>query len=111
MGFLGFGKKERFLDLSKKVEKSQEREVQSESVAQPSSSQELPSQGVLGFFGNFQSQNSVPSESSESSEEKRQKFAKRLMEMTKKMEELSNQIYHLQQRIELLERKAGTGSY
>lgn len=38
-------------------------------------------------------------------EEKRRKLAKRLMEMTTKMEELSNQIYHLQQRIEVLEKK------
>lgn len=38
-------------------------------------------------------------------EEKRRKIAKRLMEMTTKMEELSNQLYHLQQRIEVLEKK------
>lgn len=44
-------------------------------------------------------------------EEKRRKLAKRLMEMTTKMEELSNQLYHLQQRIEVLERKAGVGSF
>lgn len=42
-----------------------------------------------------------------STEEKRRKLVKRLMDMTEKIEDLSNQIYHLQQRIELLERKTG----
>ena len=40
-------------------------------------------------------------------EERKKKLAKRLMDITNKMESLSNQIYHLEQRIELLERKAG----
>ncbi len=44
-------------------------------------------------------------------EEKRRKLTKRLMEMTTKMEELSNQIYHLQQRIEVLERKADVNNF
>ena len=39
------------------------------------------------------------------SENRKQKLTKRLMEMTSKMEDISNQIYHLQQRIELIERK------
>jgi predicted nucleic acid-binding Zn-ribbon protein len=39
--------------------------------------------------------------------EKRRKLAKRLMEMTDKLEDLNNQIYHLQQRIEVLEKKMG----
>jgi peptidoglycan hydrolase CwlO-like protein len=39
--------------------------------------------------------------------EKKKKLAKRLMDMTSKVEDLSNQIYHLQQRIEVLERKMG----
>ena len=38
-------------------------------------------------------------------EEKKKRLAKRLVEMTDKIEELSNQIYHLQQRVEVLERK------
>lgn len=37
--------------------------------------------------------------------EKKQKLAKRLLGMTDKIEDLSNQIYHLKQRIELLEKK------
>ena len=37
--------------------------------------------------------------------ERREKLAKRLMDMTEKIEELGNQIYHLQQRMELIEKK------
>ena len=40
-------------------------------------------------------------------EEKKKRLAKRIADMTTKLEELSNQIYHLQQRVELLERKSG----
>ena|SRR4030042_6942466 len=36
---------------------------------------------------------------------KKQKIAKRLLDMTDKIEDLSNQVYHLKQRIELLEKK------
>ncbi len=44
-------------------------------------------------------------------DEKKRKLAKRLLDMTTKIEDLSNQIYHLQQRIDVLERKSGVGSY
>jgi peptidoglycan hydrolase CwlO-like protein len=43
----------------------------------------------------------------DSSEEKKKKLAKRIYELTDRIEDLSNQIYHLQQRIELLEKKMG----
>ncbi len=39
--------------------------------------------------------------------ERKKRLAKRLIDMTTKIEYLSNPIYHLQQRIEVLERKAG----
>jgi len=38
-------------------------------------------------------------------EDKRKKLAKRLMDMTDKIEELSNQIYHIVQRLDVLEKK------
>ena len=50
-------------------------------------------------------------DSSEHPTEKRKKLAKRLLDMTEKIEDLSNQIYHLQQRIEVLERKSNIGGY
>jgi hypothetical protein len=43
--------------------------------------------------------------SNESHEEKRKKLAKRLLDMTNKIEDLSNQIYHLTQRMEVIEKK------
>ena len=44
-------------------------------------------------------------------EEKRRKLAKRLGEMTQKLENVSNQLYHLQQRMELVEKKLDIGRY
>ena len=41
----------------------------------------------------------------ETPEEKKKKLAKRIVDLTDDVENLSNQIYHLQQRIEVLERK------
>jgi TolA-binding protein len=46
-------------------------------------------------------------QTTDSPHEKKRKLARRIMDMTSKMEDLSNQIYHLQQRIEVLERKSG----
>ena len=46
-----------------------------------------------------------------SGDEKRKKLAKRLMGMTDRIEDLNNQIYHLQQRLEVLERKSGVRSF
>ena len=41
----------------------------------------------------------------EHAREKRIKLTKRLLDMTEKIEDLSNQIYHLNQRMEVIERK------
>ena len=41
----------------------------------------------------------------ENLEDKKKRFAKRISELTTTIENLSNQIYHLQQRVELLEQK------
>jgi predicted RNase H-like nuclease (RuvC/YqgF family) len=69
-------------------------------------------QNSFGFLGqmaaasmNSESQMPSYSESEENSEDKRKKLATRLMDITEKLEDLSTQIYHLQQRVELLERK------
>ncbi|PIO07705.1 hypothetical protein COU59_02930 [Candidatus Pacearchaeota archaeon CG10_big_fil_rev_8_21_14_0_10_34_12] len=42
---------------------------------------------------------------SPTSEEKKQKVAKRIIDMSEKLDNLSTQVYHLQQRVELLEKK------
>ena len=70
----------------------------------------------LGFLGNLAESSSSSSDISWDNEspssatvgeyqEKKQKLARRLLDMTNKIEDLSNQIYHLKQRIELLEKK------
>jgi hypothetical protein len=59
-------------------------------------------------YVNFSS-SSINSDSSGDAEEKRKKLSKRIMDMTDRLEELSNQMYKLQQRVELLERKTNIG--
>ena len=123
-----FKRKGRFLDLTKRYEKQQARaappgvpqntwgkEMRQDARESSSSSENA---GGLGFFGAIA--NTVSKSSNESSEyvdisssvdEKKRKLAKRLLDMTTKIEDLSNQIYHLQQRLDVLERKSGVGSY
>jgi len=71
----------------------------------------------IGFLGNLANSgsastssdvswdNDASSETVGDYQNKKQKLAKRLLDMTDKIEDLSNQIYHLKQRIELLEKK------
>ena len=112
MGLFGFGKKERILDLSVGIPqksltpgKQQEKTPEIQNHAKP-----------IGFFDsvklqqqtqaqNFQMQNPVSDGNSESPEEKRQKFMKKFQETIERLDTLSTQIYHLQQRIEVLEKK------
>ena len=113
MGLFGFGKNKNVLDLSERYKKQQEKASQ---MIEDSREANTSSQGAFGFLGNLASSNSEAeskdyADISENPEEKRRKFAKRLIDMTTKMEDLSNQIYHLQQRIEVLEKKSGVGSY
>ncbi len=101
MGFLGFGKKKGVLDLTERYKKQQEKISQIQN-------DESASQNAFSFLGNLASNSNTESEDYvdvSGSEEKKKKFAKRLVEMTTKIEDLSNQIYHLQQRIEVLEKK------
>ena len=76
--------------------------------------------GVFGFFSNIGSSNSNSNTSSNistssdldgSSEDKKKKLAKRLVDMTSKIEDLSNQMYHLQQRLEVIERKLSISKF
>ena len=105
MGFLGFGKKKDFIDLGERYRRQKEKEEEMSSE----SSQES-TQGAFDFLGGLAS-SSGQTESSEevidvsSEPDRKRKLAKRIMDMTSRMEDLSNQIYHLQQRIEVLERK------
>lgn len=119
-----FKKKKKVLDLTrykKKFPKEESQENDVKDLTSNSESQNIPANSANsgssgGFFGNFFGfgSSSAPAENmpqtvSEPStpdlEERRQKLVKRLTYMTDKLEELSNQIYKLQQRIELIERK------
>lgn len=99
MKFFKFGKKDKVLDLTERYRKQQAK------VVKEKASQEDISQNAFSFLGNLASSSSSQPENLDGSEDKKKKLAKRLMDLTNKMEELSNQIYHLQQRVELLEKK------
>jgi len=90
-----FKKKKEIVDLTERYKKQQEKiaEMKADSQEQNSESSETPS--PFNIFG-------MPSANQVSG---------RLLDMTEKIEDLSNQIYHLQQRIEVLERKSGVGGY
>jgi hypothetical protein len=102
MGFLGFGKKDRVIDLSERYKRDLERAEQAK-VEQASETSATP----LAFFD----ASTATSDSSPevvdlgAGEERKKRLAKRIMEMTERVEDLSNQVYHLQQRLELIERK------
>lgn len=107
-----------FIDLTQRYKKQQERIAEMQEDSQSSS--ESDAQG-LGFFGAISDTVSNSTSSSASSpgysdvsegvEEKRRRLSKRLLEMTNKIEEISNQIYHLQQRLELIERKMNINKF
>ena len=60
--------------------------------------------------GEESSEKAEDKDSFQTPEEKRKKLAKRLIDITEKLEDLSNQIYHLGQRVEVLEKKNDIGS-
>jgi len=113
-----FKSKDNVLDLSERYRKQQERlkELKEEST-QESSSSEAPA-GGFGIFGMSSTTTTTTSSDSDSgyasvgdADEKRRKLAKRLMDITDKIEDLSNQIYHIQQRLEVLEKRGSSSVY
>lgn len=118
MGLFGLSKKKEVIDLSERYHRQQEHE---EKIKQDAIKKQTPSKYVgavsADTFSLFakkisseNSQNEVSNdEDSDSTEEKRKKLAKRLVDMTDRIEELSNQIYHLQQRVEVIEQKMRVG--
>ena len=123
MGLFGLGKKRDVVDLGEMYRRQQERtERIKEDAGGSSNIVGLPSASStgFGFLGNMAgvgSSNSFSSNDSDSegyvdassSDDKKRKLAKRLVDMTDKIEELSNQIYHLQQRLEVLEQRFRVG--
>lgn len=87
MGLFGFGKKSSdVLDLAERYRQQKERESSA-------SDEEISGNSESDIIDLSQPQ------------EKKKKLAKRILDMTNKIEGLSSQIYLLQQRIEVLERK------
>ncbi|MCL5730324.1 MAG: hypothetical protein M1165_02040, partial [Candidatus Pacearchaeota archaeon] len=66
--------------------------------------------GFLSSMASSAAQNSY-SDAEDDGDEKKRKLAKRLVDLTERLEDLSTQIYHLQQRVELLERKTGSSGF
>src|SRR3989339_202171 len=119
MGF--FKKKGEFVDLGERYRKQQERVENISSDMNASRVSETPnvpktSISPFPFFPGFGA-NATPVSNSNNEqslnfnnsalepEEKRRRLAKRLADMTAKIEDFENQVYHLKQRIEVLERK------
>lgn len=108
------GKKEKVLDLASSYNDEQKFNKARGKALQGSSSMptKSSSESSFAFLGNLASVSGSSSSGSSdyndpniSAEERKKRLAKRLMDMTDKMEDLSNQLYHLQQRMELLEKK------
>ena len=115
----GFKRRDRVIDLSEHYRKQKEQidamkeEAKETSlVAEHTTKTSGGSGGVLGFFGSMSNSSVKETPSTESvdlssvnPDERKRKLAKRLADMTEKIEDLSNQIYHLQQRFEVVEKK------
>lgn len=127
-----FKKKDKVIDLGKKYKEQQaaqrqarqlqnSQDVQTSNQATSSTSSTPTQTGGGAGFGIFDSDSSANQTQTSSDSDfvnlsdtvdgRRQRLAKRILEMTSKMENLSNQVYHLQQRIEVLERKLNVGRY
>jgi hypothetical protein len=94
MSFFGFKKKGEIIDLTEKYRKEENSETENSD-----------SFSILGNSNN--SSSSEDTVFSGTPEHNRRKLAKRLINISNKLDEISTQIYHLQQRVELLERKTG----
>lgn len=121
-----FGRKKEVVDLGARYRRQQEqlKGMRIEAAAAKPETFSSAAENSFGFLGSMASaagsSSSNMSASSSSDyldvagdvEEKRRRLTKRIMDMTEKIEELSNQIYHLQQRLEVLEKKSGvSGGY
>ncbi|MEK6912879.1 MAG: hypothetical protein AABX26_02895 [Nanoarchaeota archaeon] len=103
MGLFGFGGKSGdVVDLAERHRQKKERE------ASASESDKKSDTKPFSFFDSEGDAGEEALDSSEggNSEERKRKLAKRIIDMTNKLDDISNKIYHLQQRIELLERKS-----
>jgi len=122
-----FNRRDKVVDLSEDYHYERKKLRDSLKITSPSNppvqSQESSVGGFFNFFGGSspsasseaqspqKSDTTVNANTSLAPDEKRRRLAKRLKDMTDRIEELSNQIYLLQQRIEVLESKANINKY
>jgi len=108
-----FRKKDKVIDLTERYSKQQEQlsNMRSEIVEAKKAENSSEGNGIFNMFGGVQQINNSENSYNESSdpEERKRRLGKRLLDLTNKIEDLNNQIYHLQQRIEVLERKNNSG--
>lgn len=114
MGFFGFGEKEKVVDLSERYRRQQEEKILNQSKAKQQFEQKPSSNPLSGLLNSVQSSqnlSSTPNEQAqeETPEQKRQKFMQKFSEMVERLETLSTSLYHLTQRVELLEKKLSVG--
>jgi len=120
------GRKREVLDLSERLRRQQESKERAQRTQVSSVSAEENSQesSPFSFFDNPASSTSVNTQRSGPeivdlgnqgnfvpAEDRKKKLVKRIMDMTTKLEDLSNQVYHLQQRVEVLERKSDSRTF
>jgi len=99
MGLFGFGsKRQEIVDLAERYRQKKDREA-SEGEAE---------KNINEAFERLGSEDEA-SDSLINPEEKKKRLAKRILDIVNRLDDLSNKIYHLQQRVELLERKADIG--
>ena len=110
----GFGKKNsEVIDLAERYRRQKAREVKTEAQSNSttdSNISESPSSPFAFFDTSHETEQEEFIDVSDSIE-KRKRLAKRILDMTNKIEDLSNQIYHLQQRIEVLEKRTGVNKF
>ena len=119
MGLFGFGKERGIVDLGERYRRNKEKAVQMKKEADEEKAKTQGSSG--GFFPFFAAAESSSSPSNPEpvstniensgidAVEKRRRLAKRLKDMTDRIEDLSNQVYKLQQRVDVLEKKERAG--
>lgn len=114
-----FGRKDKVVDLTERYKKQQRQadEIKSEMREErPKNPMSLVREGAFSIFGSANPASTVSTtpndfDSNSDAEERKRKLAKRLSDMTEKLEDLGNQIYHLTQRMEVIEKKLNVSRF
>ena len=110
MSFFGLGKGDNVIDLTGE-HRTPRKKISTSNSSKSSSSDMSDTDGdamrLLGGLANAgESNNSNKNnEYEEDNYQERKKFTRRFLDITDRLEELSNQIYHLSQRMEVVEKK------